>query len=467
MNATRRVAVIGGGWAGMACAMTLSRHPQLEVMLLEAAPHFGGRARGLDWSLPDGRRLRIDNGQHLAIGAYTDTMELLRAADAPPWDSRPLQWNGIDRDARVSQSWSVPDTAWPWRVLGAIVPGFGPRGWPMAWQVHMARCLARLSMNGWQTPREHPGAHDWLATLAMPDDLVAHFWRPFTEGALNTPLEEADTAVLCRVLKDSLGGPHGATRVLSPRSDLSHDGVDPLCRRLRENRVRLMTSARVTMVAVPSSRDIQLHVQHHGVTERLDVDQAVMALPWHASLALWRDSGLPDTPATQRWAQLHPSAITTVWIALDAAADQQLGRLPDWAVLNPQSGVPHLAQVAVRRGGVLALVISARAVDAEGRIRDQDAHDHRSPELHQQILTQLGIDISGLPQRWITEKRATWACRPGMTPAHDDERCGFTGVTGVWRCADDLEAGYPATIESAVRSGRRTATQLLQRIFQT
>ena len=83
-----RTAVIGGGWAGIAAAVELtgSGHP---VTLFEAGRVLGGRARSVSL---DGRTL--DNGQHILLGAYRDTLDLMRRVGADPeqlFDRRPLQ----------------------------------------------------------------------------------------------------------------------------------------------------------------------------------------------------------------------------------------------------------------------------------------------------------------------------------------------------------------------------------------
>ena len=68
----RNVAVIGGGWAGLAAAVeaTSAGH---HVTLFEMAPQLGGRARRVN---VDG--FELDNGQHILIGAYTETLGLMR-----------------------------------------------------------------------------------------------------------------------------------------------------------------------------------------------------------------------------------------------------------------------------------------------------------------------------------------------------------------------------------------------------
>ena len=69
--AAARVAVIGGGWAGCAAAVTLAA-AGVPVTLFEQARTLGGRARRVE---RDG--IALDNGQHLVIGAYRQTLALL------------------------------------------------------------------------------------------------------------------------------------------------------------------------------------------------------------------------------------------------------------------------------------------------------------------------------------------------------------------------------------------------------
>lgn len=73
-----RVAVIGGGWAGIAAAVELTA-AGAETTLFEAGRALGGRARGVEI---DGRQL--DNGQHILLGAYRETLALMRRVGADP-----------------------------------------------------------------------------------------------------------------------------------------------------------------------------------------------------------------------------------------------------------------------------------------------------------------------------------------------------------------------------------------------
>ena len=75
--APARVAVVGGGWAGCAAAVTLAA-AGLPVTLIEQAPTLGGRARRV---VQHG--IEVDNGQHVLLGAYRQTLALVADVHRP------------------------------------------------------------------------------------------------------------------------------------------------------------------------------------------------------------------------------------------------------------------------------------------------------------------------------------------------------------------------------------------------
>ncbi|NVO08298.1 MAG: NAD(P)-binding protein, partial [Rhodoferax sp.] len=78
-----RVAVVGGGWAGLAAAVSATQAGH-HVTVFEAARNLGGRARALPCTLPDGSSAVLDNGQHILIGAYSETLGLMRTLGVAP-----------------------------------------------------------------------------------------------------------------------------------------------------------------------------------------------------------------------------------------------------------------------------------------------------------------------------------------------------------------------------------------------
>ena len=70
-----------------------------------------------------------------------------------------------------------------------------------------------------------------------------------------------------------------------------------------------------------------------------------------------------------------------------------------------------------------------------------------------QARRQLGLtDLRAV--QTIAEKRATFACLPGL------QRPGAQLLPGLLACGDYVDGPYPATLEGAVRSGLQAARLL-------
>lgn len=286
-----RVAIIGAGWAGLACAEALTRphdnavggtrghqpSTPIEVTIIEAAPQPGGRARGLSW-LPEGwapqQALPIDNGQHLMIGAYTATQALLaqaqRGIPQGPWLRSPLAWavpSGPGPSPKTTTTTAIAnaraDRAAPFGDQLLCVPsdagwlrllksGFAcrrtaeARPWPMAWQWSLAQTVLRAWRAGWTAQGT---AEQWWRQQQVPQRLQEYFWKPLVEGALNTPFGIASAHVALRVLKDSLLGAAHSSDTLHPLHHLSRDAINPMVDMLEARGVSLVTRCRVAGLA--------------------------------------------------------------------------------------------------------------------------------------------------------------------------------------------------------------------------
>ncbi len=194
-----KVLVAGAGWAGLACAIELVKAGH-SVTVIEASRQSGGRARALAVSLPDGQSTTLDNGQHILIGAYAETLRLMREVGVklPQALLRlPLTLRFPDGDQLLLPDWkNLPvkglDVAW------GIVRA---RGWNWADKFSLLQAAASWRIRGFECEPQTTVAQ-LCRGLTVP--VMQMLIEPLCVSALNTPAERASGAVFLRILRDSL-----------------------------------------------------------------------------------------------------------------------------------------------------------------------------------------------------------------------------------------------------------------------
>jgi squalene-associated FAD-dependent desaturase len=418
-----RVAIIGGGWAGLACAVEAVRAGHA-VSVFEAARAWGGRARAVAAALPGGERVRLDNGQHILIGACTAALELMtrvgvdpRAAlRRMPLNLRFPDGGGLALPASVKSA--------PLAVLAGVL---GARGWSWRDRCSLLRAAARWRRQGFTC-----GERDAVADLcaALTPRVRAELIEPLCVSALNTPIAQASGQVFLRLLDEALWRVPGGSQLLLPRVDLGALFPEAADRWLRERGARTALGRRVRSIG------------HDADGWRVDgeaFDRVVLACsPWEAA-RLTADVAPAWSAAADALAH---HAIATVYLhGRDAA-------LP--APVLALRGAPNSpAQFVFDRGqlggpkGLLAFVVSASGDDRETIERQVTAQAREQLGLHplQPVLT-------------VMERRATFACAPGLV------RPPMRVAPNLAACGDYIDGAYPATIEGAVRGAIAAAATL-------
>ncbi len=427
-----RVAVIGAGWAGCAAAVEATRRGH-QVLLLEASRQPGGRARRLDW-VHEGQPWRLDNGQHILIGAYRETLALMRALDVEP--ETHLHRLPLSLRTPQGQGLALP-AGWPPRM--AVLAGvLAAHGWSARDKLSLLRSAMAWQAAGFQCPPEVSVARLCSGlTPAVFQGLI----EPLCVSALNTPAERASAQVFLRVLQDALFGERGGADLLLPRSDLSALLPDAALAWLEAQGQAVRLGTRVLgllrhakgWALQTTSEDTP--VQADAVLLACPAGEAVRLLEPLDGTAGWvrAAQGLSHEAIATVYAHTHGARLTAPMLALPSEANAPAQFVFD----RGQLGGP---------AGLLAFVVSASQGERHTIEAQVLAQGRR-----QLALAQLEAVTT------VVDKRATFACtpgleRPGLRPVNTDD--------ALRTCGDYVAGPYPATLEGAVRSGLAAARSL-------
>ncbi len=413
----RRVAVIGGGWAGMAAAVTLAQRGAASTVF-EAGQILGGRARR---TVLDG--IALDNGQHILIGAYRETLRLMREVGLAP-DAALLRMPlALEIAGRFRlRTWRLPA---PLHVAAGLLFA---EGLALADRLNVARFMRAMRARGYRLAADMP-MPELLADqrqLGAPTDLL---WEPLCVAALNTPLAAASAQVFLNVLRDSLGADREASDLLLPRADLSALFPEPAAHYVEARGGRVLRGQRVAVISAGA----------HGMEVGGEMYAAaiVACAPQHAAQLLEASRLLPETRAILAGLTFEPIYTCYLQYAADVTLPGPMlglkGGLLQWAFDRGALGGPR---------GLIAAVVSARGE------HEELLHGAFAQTAHRELARVVPNLPPPVWSRVIAERRATFSCVPRLArPDH------ATAVRGLFLAGDYTASDYPATLEGAVRSG--------------
>ncbi|MBH5330003.1 FAD-dependent oxidoreductase [Eikenella sp. S3360] len=426
MSAAPRVAVIGGGWAGLSAAEALCGRAQ--ITLFEAGRQCGGRARAFGGS---GGFAHADNGQHILVGAYRQVLDVLARCGVREEEAflrLPLQWHMAD-----GLQFAARRLPAPLHLLAGVLAARG-----IGWGEKTALLRQMRALQGLRLEADVPVA-GWLRQRQVSHRLQQQFWQPLVWGAMNTDLEQASLQRLQNVLRDGVWAERAASDFLLPKQDLGRLFAGPVCRRLQKHGAAICLETRVPQMAQALSGSLLINGEAF--------DAAVLAVaPYHVP-ALLPEAAPPEIAAALAALEYH--AITTVYLryadppALPVPITGLAEGTAQWFVDRDALGLGR---------GEVSAVISLS--DQLGKL----SREEWAARVHQDLLRINPHLPRPAAAQVITEKRATAAShvgRPAIPTA-------WLRRQRIYLAGDYLHPRYPATLEAAVQSGRQAAALLLK-----
>jgi squalene-associated FAD-dependent desaturase len=438
------VAVVGAGFAGLSAAARLTRRGA-RVLVLEARSRLGGRAT----AFPDRVTGEIvDNGQHILLGCYTETLAFLRdvgAADNVRLQPQ-LAVTMIDRAGRRTRL-SCPSLPAPFHLIAGI----------MEWDALSWR--DRLSAAGMATPLRNAlrELHGGEMKAASPDETVAQWldrngqtprlremlWDPLALAALNQSTEQAAAPPFARVLAEMFGSDPRAAAIALPTLPLDRMYAEPARDYIETHGGRVRTGATATVMTDSSGGAVTgVQVGHDAI----HAHHVVSAVPWFALSDLFEREPPPLHATLDRARRMAASPIATVNLWFDRPViDEPFiglpGRSMQWVFDKRVVFGGEAAHLSLVSSGAEAMV--SKSNEELIRIAHDELLDALAPVRAAKLLRATVV----------REPRATFSLAPGQPARPPSE----TGVKGLFLAGDWIDTGLPATIESAVRSGHRAA----------
>lgn len=424
-----RVVVIGGGWAGMAAAVRLAE-AGVRVVVLEGARELGGRARRV--TLDD---VALDNGLHILLGAYRETLSLI---DLTTGAGNGLRRLPLHLEIGDQFRLSCPRLPGPLSLLVALAAA---KGLSTSDKASIARFLLTMRWRGFRI-RPQATVATLLQEGQQSDNARRFLWDPLCLAALNTDPALASAQVLLNVLRDSLFGQRGDHDLVLPTRDLTAVFPEPARAYVDARGGEVHVGTTVEEI-VTTAQGFELRTR----TRTWEASHVICATdPARARSLL---AALPDlSEATHAIERLSYEPITSIYLhyadpprlacPMLGAADSPVQWFFDRGALCGQSGWI---------GGVIS--------------GSRPWLGHGADELAVLAHDQLGRMFPNLapPTRHhvIAEKRATFACLPGLL-----RPLQRTAVPRFYLAGDYTHCDYPATLEAATRSGTICARAILE-----
>jgi squalene-associated FAD-dependent desaturase len=479
-----RVAVIGGGLAGITAALALAEAGE-DVTLLEAKPRLGGATMSFERG-----HLVVDTGQHVFLRcctAYRGLLDRLGMTSSAPiqprFDVTVLTPTTTPKDAarltpttpkdaaRLTPTTRRHRTRLRRRRLPAplhLLPALA--GYPLISLSERARVgqavLAMRAVVPGAEATDQVSFGDWLARHGQDERTRRALWDLFSVASINVPGDDASLALAAKVLQTGLLGDAGAADIGVPALPLGEIHGTAAARKLAQHGATLRLNTKVSAIEVnaaieadleggPAARYI-IHAGHglEGSEDAIQADAVVLAVP-HETAARLIPAGALPAQTVAGWAGLGAAPIVNIHVIYD----RKVMDVPFAAgVDSPVQWVfdrTRISGMHARGEAGQYLAISLSAAD--------EYVDRSVASLREEFIPALADLLPAAAEATVTEffvtreRRATFRGLPGTARLRPAAATGLPGLVlaGSWTAT-----GWPDTMEGAVRSGLNAVVAL-------
>ncbi len=485
-NDIPRIAIIGGGLAGLAAAVALAGRG-LSIEAFEAKRRLGGRA-GSYLDRESGEL--IDHCQHVAMGCCTNYLDFCRRTGVADCFDRHAALHFFGPDGQRSD---FRPAAWLPAPLHLAPTLLRLNHLSLGDKLAIARAQLRLmrgttrkgsgvfggnrssiveSVSPPMTPdplAPEPTVLDWLRNQRQPDRAIERFWQVVLVSALGESLDRASLTAARKVFLDGFLAHPNACHVLVPRVSLGELYDRRVAGWLIQRGVQIHLESparRIEPASTSSQLLLRIAARTDPAAEHVQVfDHAVLAVPWRQAADLVAPELRDRVPPLAAAAEFDGAPITSLHLWFDRPITDLphavlVGRLSQWVFRR--TDLQSVRDMGVADGRIAnpsyyQVVISA-SHDLAGRPRET-VRDEVLADL-QSVFPAAG-DAQLVRWQMITEQDAVFSYRPGLDELRPPQA---TPIPNLFLAGDWTRTGWPATMEGTVRSGYLASEALLAQI---
>ncbi|QDU07247.1 hydroxysqualene dehydroxylase HpnE [Gimesia aquarii] len=459
--------IIGGGLAGLACAVTLADRG-VSVSLFESRPRLGGRASSFE---DKQTQALIDNCQHVSMGCCEEFNRFCQTVGisycfrrekqlyfvGPAKSNNDLSASNESR-ARFKVN-SFAASSWLPAPLH-LLPAFGGLSYlSIQEKMELVRGLKRLARIPVDFNNE-PTMAEWLADQGQSQNVINRFWNVVLVSALSESLERISLSHAQKVFVDGFLRARDNWQVLIPTVPLEQLYGDVILRRLEQKQAKVHLQTGVERVQIEAGKVVGVQLRDG---QDLSCERVIIAVPHQRVLSL-----LPDTfkgrESLESVEQIEAAPITSVHLWFD----REITELPHAVFVDCLSqwmfNRSRIMQPSSETDFYYQIVISA-----SHHLRGEERQGRSQKEIIAEVVEELSQiwpetrRAKLIHSRMVTEHQAVFSVQPGIEELRPSQR---TDVSGLYLAGDWTSTGWPATMEGAVRSGLKAAEFLLDDLGQ-
>jgi len=428
MSVPAKIAVVGGGLAGLAAGCALA-DLGLQVTLFERRPYLGGRASSYQHP---GTGEVVDNCQHVLLGCCTNLIgfyERLGVQDKIRWSDK---LTFLEPGGRAS-SFAPSSMPAPFHTSASFLRA---SCFTVADKLAIARAMTALMPS--MPPDKGETFSQWLRDHGQTQQAIDRFWSPVLVSALNEEIDRVSVPYAAQVMRESFLKSPAAGRMGVPMVPLTElYGVGQSYIESRGGQVRYRSG-------VESFRSDPAGIGLSAGSSEEVFDFVIFAVPFNALNRMLPQTSAAD-PLRQSLARFGTSPITGIHLWFD----RQITGLEHAVLLDRTiQWMFHKSKLLNREadGSYVELVVSSSKSLVEkqrGEIIDLAVKELAEffPEVRAAKLVKSTV---------IKEVHATYSPAPGVDSYRPRPE---TVWPRVFLAGDWTATGWPATMEGAVRSG--------------